>query len=138
MSLQFGPTKIGGMQYNGVTIGEAMMDGQIVYRSVPPSIYPVSGTGSATMDFSFTGTIGSHTIAEPGLYAITHLVTGQGGAWGTSVIETPGGNAYGPSGNSSTSTLEVTLNPGDVVVFIAQNTDWGVQSYSGSWSIVKN
>lgn len=34
MALQFGPTKIGGMQYNGVTIGEAMYNGQIVYTSV--------------------------------------------------------------------------------------------------------
>ena len=34
MGAQFGTTKIGAMQYNGVTIGEAMMDGQIVYRSV--------------------------------------------------------------------------------------------------------
>ena len=35
MALQFGNTKIGEMQYNGVTIGEAMIDGQIVYRSLP-------------------------------------------------------------------------------------------------------
>lgn len=33
MSLQFGSTPIGAMQYNGVTIGEAMIDGQVVYRS---------------------------------------------------------------------------------------------------------
>ena len=34
MPMQWGPTKIGAMQFNGHTIGEAMIDGQIVYRSV--------------------------------------------------------------------------------------------------------
>lgn len=34
MSLQFGSTKIGAIQFNGVTIGEARYNGQIVYRSV--------------------------------------------------------------------------------------------------------
>lgn len=34
MPAQFGSTKIGAMQYNGVTISEAMYNGQIVYRSV--------------------------------------------------------------------------------------------------------
>ena len=34
MTLEYNGQRIGAMQYNGVTIGEAMMDGQIVYRSV--------------------------------------------------------------------------------------------------------
>lgn len=34
MPARFGGTPIGGMQYNGHTIAEAMIDGQIVYRSV--------------------------------------------------------------------------------------------------------
>ena len=34
MALEYDGHRIGAMQYNGVTIGEAMMDGQIVYRSV--------------------------------------------------------------------------------------------------------
>lgn len=64
MALQFGPTKIGGMQYNGVTIGEAMYNGQIVYRSEPPlpvvTITGTSGTQSrdqfrqACIDFGTT------------------------------------------------------------------------------------
>ena len=33
MTLEYNGQRIGAMQYNGVTIGEAMMDGQIVYQS---------------------------------------------------------------------------------------------------------
>lgn len=34
MALEYGGQRVGAMMYNGVTIGEAMIDGQIVYRSV--------------------------------------------------------------------------------------------------------
>ena len=34
MALEYDGQRIGAMQYNGVTIGEAMIDGQVVYRSV--------------------------------------------------------------------------------------------------------
>lgn len=45
MAIQFGTSPIKEMQYNGVTIGEAMMDGQIVYRSMPT--IRLTGEGAA-------------------------------------------------------------------------------------------
>ena len=138
MSLQFGNNKIGGMQYNGVTIGEAMYNGQIVYRSVPPSIYPLDGTWTATCAFGSSHTGHSHTIAEPGTYTLTHSLTGHNGAWGSVQIHTPVGNASENAWPEGVATLTVALSPGDNVVFSAQNTDWGDQTYTGSWSIVKN
>lgn len=40
MSGQLDGTVIGGMQYNGVTIGEAQLDGNLVYQAVqPPLLY---------------------------------------------------------------------------------------------------
>ena len=50
MSLQFGPTKIGGMQYNGATIGEAMYNGQIVYRSALPVVVINGTSGTQSRD----------------------------------------------------------------------------------------
>lgn len=48
MALQFGSTKIGAMQYNGVTIGEAMMDGQIVYSAMSwPAGFYIGGSQMA-------------------------------------------------------------------------------------------
>lgn len=38
MALNIDGSKIGAVQYNGLTIGEAMMDGKIVYRSTHPLI----------------------------------------------------------------------------------------------------
>ena len=138
MTVQFGSTAIGGMQYNGVTIGEAMYNGQIVYRSVPPSIYPLDGNWTATFMFGSVHTGYSHTIAEPGTYTLTHSVTGHNGAWGTVYIDTPNRGASADVNPEGVATLTVALSPGDNVVFRAQNTDWGDQTYTGSWSIVKN
>lgn len=47
MPAQFGGVPIGGMQYNGVTIGEARMNGQVVYRWTPPR-YVLNQSGGET------------------------------------------------------------------------------------------
>lgn len=61
MALQFGPTKIGAMQYNGVTIGEAMYNGQIVYRSVPPMpVVAITGTSGLTSRDQFRAACIAH------------------------------------------------------------------------------
>lgn len=53
MSVQFGNTKIGAMQYNGVTIGKAMYNGKVVYTSAPPVV-----------PFQLSGTITSRTLTR--------------------------------------------------------------------------
>lgn len=79
MPLQFGPTKIGGMQYNGVTIGEAMMDGQIVYRSIV-IVTPLPPT--------FHG--GEPWITLPDVEGVTYTVAGTPGPGQTvTVTATP-------------------------------------------------
>lgn len=69
MALQFGPTKIGGMQYNGVTIGEAMMNGQVVYKSGPPGVWPqgfeVNGAAGATALTSWAPVRGGWGLTSP-------------------------------------------------------------------------
>ena len=131
MPAQFGPTKIGAMQYGGVTIGEAMMNGQVVYRSKLPSIYPVSGTWSATV--MAMQTVASHTIVEAGTYTIRHesmasfAESGIRGPWGT----TTGGFAQ----TVSVAEVTVTLTVGALVEFLS-----GVSfnlATTGTWSITK-
>ena len=132
MPAQFGPTKIGAMQYGGVTIGEAMMNGQVVYRSKLPSIYPVSGTWSASV--ADLQTVASHTIVEAGTYTIRHesrafiARSGIRGPWGTTE------DAGAP--DVSVAEVTVTLTVGALVEFLS-----GVSfnlATTGTWSIVKN
>lgn len=66
MPAQFGNIKIGGMQYGDVTIGEAMMNGQIVYRSASPK-YQLHGADALTMRANLRAHCASlgvdHTVA---------------------------------------------------------------------------
>lgn len=72
MSLQFNNNKIGAMQYNGVTIGEAMIDGKIVYQS---AIYPAYITWVGTV-LNIEGRtndeveIMRHTLVESGNFTV--------------------------------------------------------------------
>ena len=50
MALEYDGHRIGAMQYNGVTIGEAMIDGQIVYQSGLPVVQIISTTLSGARD----------------------------------------------------------------------------------------
>lgn len=137
MALQFGGTPIGGMQYGGVTIGEAMIDGQVVYRSFV-SIYPVTGTWSGNLEFGLDTLVHTHTVAEPGNFTITHTLTGRGGVWGLATVRTKNGDSYSSSDNTSVGTTTENLSPGDTIEFLAQNTDWGTETYDSHWLIVKN
>lgn len=50
MSLQFGSTKIGAMQYNGQAISEAMYNGQTVYTSGLPVVHITGTTTNGSRD----------------------------------------------------------------------------------------
>ena len=132
MSLQFGSTPIGAMQYNGVTIGEAIMDGVIVYRSSP---YPLTGTWESALTTSTT-TYAEHTIEADGSYTLTHTVTG-GGQYVGAAINGPWGTTNSPPGPPSTATVTQTLAAGDLIKFQA-GALIPSGTASGSWSIVKN
>ena len=132
MALQFDGVTVGAMQYNGVTIGEAMMNGQVVYRSKLPSIYPVSGTWSASV--AAWQTVASHTIVEAGTYTIRHesrasvARSGIRGPWGT----TEGAAAL----DVSVAEVTVALTVGALVEFLSGGSF--TLDTTGSWSIVKN
>ena len=129
MPMQWGPTKIGAMQYNGVTIGEAMMNGQIVYRSSP---YPLTGTfeivnGAALQPHE----VFSHTIVEPGNFTAT--VTRESGQVTLYSLYLNGASrGTGPEGAATFNGLSV----GDTIRVTAIHT--GTLNLSGTWSIVKN
>ena len=78
MALQFGNTKIGEMQYNGVTIGEAMIDGQIVYRSsVSPAAVATLELGPETVQgYSFPArTVYTIPEGKGGIYLVEAVAT---------------------------------------------------------------
>ena len=127
MALQFGNTKIGEMQYNGVTIGEAMIDGQVVYRSGPE---PATGTWGP--EPGYWQVIASHTITQDGTYTITNTATGL--RTGSALIFTPHGTTSGPYGDPSIAETTETLTAGDVVEFSADGGGFG-SPMSGTWTI---
>ena len=127
MPMQWGPTKIGAMQYNGVTIGEAMMDGQIVYRS---TIYPLTGTFEVVNGAPIQAyEVFSHTVVEPGDF--TGTVTQESGEV----------TAYSWTLNGGSQTTGLTrtftgLSVGDTIQ--AQVLHFYALNVSGTWSLVKN
>ena len=134
MALEYNGQRVGAMQYNGVTIGEAMMDGHIVYRS---SIYPLEGTWGPTNVPNTATTFDSHTIEEVGEYTITHTATSSGNPpVFVSSIRTPHGSVFAPNGSPSTATLTEQFQPGDLIEFRAASI--GASTATGTWSIVKN
>lgn len=60
MPAQWGPTKIGAMQYNGLSIKEAMMNGQIVYRSLP--VVQITGTSGYQSRDQFRAACDAHGV----------------------------------------------------------------------------
>ena len=126
MALEYNGHRIGAMQYNGVTIGEAMIDGQVVYRSSP---YPATGTFEIVNGVPFAQyEVFSHTVVEPGNFTAT--VTRESGyvtmyAWSLNGAPMEGAGA----------TLTFTdLSIGDTIKVAAFYT--GALNLSGTWSIV--
>ena len=105
MALEYDGQRIGAMQYNGVTIGEAMIDGQIVYRSV----IRVTPTPPTFHD-------GEPWITLPTVEGVTYSVSG-----------TPGYNA--------SVTVTATAQPGYELVGTASWSHTFSSAYpvSGSW-----
>ena len=83
MGAQFGNTRIGGMQYNGVTIGEAMIDGVVVYRS----IITVTPEAPTFLD-------AAPWIELPTVEGVTYTVTGTPGAGGTVTVTAAADDGY--------------------------------------------
>lgn len=131
MPIQFGSNKIGAMQYNGVTIGEAMYNGQIVWQSSP---YPLTGTfnivnGASMVEYE----VFSHTVVEPGDF--TGTVTKTSGNVTAYFWYVNGTSQSGGSGLQNTRTF-TGLSVGDTVR--ASAAHFGVFNLSGTWSVVKD
>ena len=75
MALEYDGQRIGAMQYNGVTIGEAMIDGQIVYRSVI-RVTPVAPTFHD----------GTFTVTLPEMEGVTYTISGEPGQSATITV----------------------------------------------------
>ena len=137
MALEYDGQRIGAMQYNGVTIGEAMMDGQIVYRSSP---YPLTGTVGGGSYFSAT-TLASHTVAENGAFTVAWEVTCTEGLWspqisrGSTILVT--GYEVAMEGTTPVA-WSGTLNAGDIINFRVTQRIINTVVVSGTWSIVKS
>ena len=136
MPMQWGLTKIGAMQYNGVTIGEAMIDGVVVYRSVPP-IGPVSGDYDEVAYMNQITIVATHTIEWDYEYVIQHTASVE-----LSVLNIAAGIGIndvivteGPRGQDSTSTYVATLQAGDTVQIGVRNTLSADITTTGTWSI---
>ena len=69
MALNIDGSKIGAVQYNGLTIGEAMMDGKIVYRSTHPLI-------KSKPDYWYTMENGAHWLNRGTKDPIMHYPRG--------------------------------------------------------------
>lgn len=90
MALEYDGQRIGAMQYNGVTIGEAMIDGQIVYRSVI-RVTPVAPTFHD----------GEPWITLPTVEGVTYSVSGTPGAGNTVTVTAEAEDGYELDGTSS-------------------------------------
>ena len=131
MPIQFGSNKIGAMQYGGVTIGEAMIDGQIVWSASP---YPVSGEWGPTVLVG-ASVVATHIIANDGNYTGTHTMLG-GNPLTVCLIFVNGKELASDSGNPAIATVTGNLSAGDVVEFSTLIAS--TSTLSGTWSIVKN
>lgn len=116
MTLQFGPTKIGGMQYNGVTISEAMYNGQIVYRSVI-TVTPQSPTFLTASPW--------YTL--PTQAGVTYTVSGTPGYSQTVTITATPQAGYALAGQTSWTHTYPSFYP--------TSGTWGPTNLSSSYSI---
>ena len=128
MALEYDGQRIGAMQYNGVTIGEAMMDGQIVYRSSP---YPLTGTFEIVNGEPLTPyDLFRHTVVEPGDF--TGKITLESVEPTAIYWYLNGSIVTGMTGLTGTYT---GLSVGDTISAAA--AEFGNLNVSGTWSIVK-
>ena len=139
MALEYDGHRIGAMQYNGVTIGEAMIDGQVVYRSGPDIFEwirtPVTFSGYDYSNVTF------YTEPDDGgaVYEIEVMFTFDNSATATRVMYTvfydwgttlqPVFSQYQVSGVPQKG--EVTLRPGAVLEHRASINGPGSVTLSG-------
>lgn len=112
------------MQYNGVTIGEAMIDGEIVYRSVPAlylgatNYYPLSSLSLANK-----GTGNAPLVMESGAFADRGNHAYVNGARASFNSNTTGINGFTWSGwfqpTSSSTATQYLLNRGNASNWMA-------------------
>ena len=133
MALEYDGHRIGAMQYNGVTIGEAMMDGQVVYQSWDPYDWSTTFAGVSLHRTAWTvGT--SHTATtDPRQAQIEFTVDWVNLAYGDSssgirvlvngtvVAESRGGG--GSLELPDPISTSVNLTAGDVVRFEGRGPD---------------
>lgn len=133
MALEYNGQRVGAMQYNGVTISEAMIDGQIVYRSSP---YPMTGSWGPYSGYG--GTRDTHYMLEAGTFRITHTMTvisGTGGGTREARINVIGQSAVtGPNAGTSTATGTWTVAKNARVEF-GTVTGQGTINATGIWTI---
>lgn len=139
MPAQFGNIKIGAMQYGGVTIGEAMMDGQIVYRSAI-RVAPQAPTFLAASPWVTLPTQEGVTYSVSGTpgydQAVTVTATAQEGY---ELVGTASwSHTYGPPPRfaeeySSSASFDAIEAQWQIVLFIA--IDQHVRT-SGVWQVV--
>lgn len=98
MSLQFAPTKIGAMQYNGVTIGEAMYNGQIVWSAAQP-VTPF--TLGAIHWLPFTDSPTEDIGTSPATWSTYQSPTISDGALVSGRVRYPSNSTYDPSNGST-------------------------------------
>lgn len=114
MSLHFG-SPISAVQHNGITIGEAMFNGEIVWRSESPMTATVTKQTTDTSNVRMA----RFTIRETGIYVVDLSII-AGFSAGIHINGTP---VYGVILNTLPSTQRrTTLVAGDVVEVIASTT----------------
>ena len=136
MALEYDGQRVGAMQYNGHTIGEAMIDGQIVFRSIPP-IEPASGDYDEVARSGQVTIVASHTIEWGYEYVIEHTASTQASV--LHIVAGIGVNdvivAEGTPGQHSTATYTATLQAGDTVQIGLRNDLSVAVTATGTWSI---
>lgn len=114
MSLHFG-SPIGALQYNGLTIGEAMFNGEIVWRSESPMTATVTKQTTDTSNVRMA----RFTIRETGIYVVDLSII-AGFSAGIHINGTP---VYGVILSALPSTQRrTTLVAGDVIEVVASTT----------------
>lgn len=124
MSPQFGNTKIGAMQYNSVTIGEAMMDGVVVYRSairVTPAA-PIFHDGDPWVTLPTVEGVIYSVAGTPG-YNVSVTITATAQTGYELVGTTSWTHTYGPPPlYVASGTVPSTLLPRSTPTVIASHT----------------
>lgn len=124
MPAQFGNIKIGAMQYGGVTIGEAMIDGQVVYLSAI-TVTPQAPTFLTASPWVTLPTLAgvTYTIAGTPGYSQTVTVTATAQVGYKLAGQTSWTHTYGPPPPYVASgTVPTTLPPRSTLTVIASHT----------------